>query len=343
MTAFVDEAVIQVASGKGGDGVVHFRREAGVPLGGPDGGDGGTGGGVYVTGVSNRSTLYDYRFQKSFEAEDGKKGGRQQMHGRNGKDLDLLFPLGTIIKDQATGEVLADLTREGERLLLLPGGRGGAGNVHFKSSVRRAPEKATPGKPGQERTLHLELKLMADVGLIGLPNAGKSTLIRRVTNSQARVAAYPFTTLHPNLGVVRQGDAELVMADIPGLIEGASEGRGLGIKFLKHVQRAGALVHLVSLENGEDALTRHDAIVEELRAFDPDLPLREAAVVLTKVDLAGGADGEQVQAMRRAFEGRGTPVFAISGITGEGVQALVNFLLEHRPHPTLSHGAKEGC
>jgi len=326
---FVDEAVIEVHAGDGGAGLVHFHVEPRVPKGGPDGGDGGAGGSVVAVAEPNHSTLYDYRYKRRFHAECGNPGGSSNCTGRGGVDLELAFPLGTLITDVGTGEVVADLVEAGQRAVLCVGGRGGKGNAFFKTSRRRTPEYAQPGEPGQVRTLNVELKLIADVGLIGLPNAGKSTLIRKISASKAEVGAYPFTTLTPNLGVARHRDHELVVADIPGLIEGASEGRGLGIRFLKHVQRAGLLVHLVSLEEGDQAVARHDAIVAELAAFDPALPFREAAIALTKIDLAGGADSAEVKkiAKRLAKKGR---VFPLSGITGEGVTALLDHLLACR-------------
>lgn len=323
---FVDEADIEVQAGDGGAGLVHFHSEPRVAKGGPDGGDGGRGGSVIVVGEPNRRTLYDYRFKRRFAAERGQIGGSSHCTGRSGADLELAFPMGTQLTDAATGEVVADLVEPGQRVVVCQGGRGGKGNEHFKTSTRRTPERSQPGEPGQHRVLKVELKLIADVGLIGLPNAGKSTLIRRISASKAEVGPYPFTTLSPNLGVVRHRDQELVVADIPGLIEGASEGRGLGIRFLRHVQRAGLLVHLVSLEEGDQAVTRHDAIVAELRAFDPELPFREAAVALTKIDLVGGAEAPEVAEVAGQF-GAGSRVFPISGVTGEGVPALLDYLL----------------
>lgn len=323
---FVDEAVIEVQAGDGGPGLIHFHVEPRVFKGGPDGGDGGAGGSVFAVGEPNRSTLYDYRYKRKFHAEKGRPGGSSHCTGRSGDDLELTFPLGTQLVDAVTGEVVADLVEAGQRVVVCQGGRGGKGNEFFKTSTRRSPDRSQPGEPGQFRTLKVELKLIADVGLIGLPNAGKSTLIRRISASKAEVGPYPFTTLTPNLGVVRHRDQELVVADIPGLIEGASEGRGLGIRFLKHVQRAGLLVHLVSLEEGDQAVARHAAIVSELRTFDPDLPFREAAIALTKIDLVGGADAPEVVELARQLGGAAR-VFPLSGVTGEGVGALLDYLL----------------
>jgi GTP-binding protein len=323
---FVDEAVIQVQAGDGGPGLVHFHIEPRVPKGGPDGGDGGAGGSVVAVAERNHGTLYDYRFKRRFQAESGKPGGSTHCAGKSGPDLELAFPLGTQLTDADTGEVVADLVEDGQRVVVCMGGRGGKGNAFFKSSTRRSPDYAQPGEPGQARTLNVELKLIADVGLIGLPNAGKSTLIRRISASKAQVGAYPFTTLTPNLGVARHRDHELVVADIPGLIEGASEGKGLGLRFLKHVQRAGLLVHLVSLEEDDQAVARHDAIVAELAAFDPDLPFREAAIALTKIDLVGGADAPEVKKLAKRLEKKAR-VFPLSGVTGEGVTALLDYLL----------------
>lgn len=326
--SFVDEATIDVKAGDGGDGVVHFRREAHVPRGGPDGGDGGRGGDVYAVGMRNRTTLYDYRYKRVFEAEDGAPGDGSRRRGKGGSDLELAFPLGTILTERSTGALVADLVEDGVPVLIAEGGKGGLGNVHFKSSRRRAPEKATGGRPGEARRLDVELKLIADVGLIGLPNAGKSTLLRVVSASKAEVGAYPFTTLSPNLGVVRHREAEFVMADIPGLIEGASEGRGLGIRFLKHVQRAGLLLHLVSVEQLDDAMARRKAILEEMRSFDPELPLRESAVVLTKTDIYGGADADEVRLIADGFLAEGSKVFPISAASGDGVDLLLNYLIQ---------------
>jgi GTPase len=326
--SFVDEATIDVKAGDGGDGIVNFRREAHVPRGGPDGGDGGKGGNVYALGVRNRTTLYDYRFKRVFEADCGERGEGSRRSGKSGGHLELEFPLGTILTERSSGALVADLVEDGVPILIAEGGKGGLGNVHFKSSRRRSPEKATKGKPGQALTLEIELKLIADVGLIGLPNAGKSTLLRVVSGSRAQVGAWPFTTLSPNLGVVRHREAEFVIADIPGLIEGASEGRGLGIRFLKHVQRAGLLLHLVSMEELDNAMKSRNTIVEEMRRFDEDLPLRESAVVLTKADIYGGVEADEVSLVAEEFTEAGLKVFPISAPTGEGVDDLLNYLIQ---------------
>lgn len=325
---FIDEARINASAGDGGDGAVHFRREAHVPKGGPDGGDGGRGGAVVAVANRNLATLVDFRHRVLYRAGDGRPGGRSNCAGRSGADLIIELPVGTLIHDTVTGELVADLIEPEQRVVLCVGGRGGLGNVHFKSSRRQTPDKATPGRPGQERELLLELKLVADVGLVGQPNAGKSTLIRGVSSSKARVGAYPFTTLSPNLGAVQLEDREFVVADIPGLIQGASEGKGLGIRFLKHVQRAGLLVHLVSGEHQDDVARALEEIQSELAAFDPDLPGRVAAIALTKIDLYGGAQADEVLLMTEELKPAGVPVFPLSAVTGEGVKPLVNFLAQ---------------
>src|SRR5690606_28969915 len=245
---FIDEAKIEVHAGKGGDGAATFRREKYVPRGGPDGGDGGRGGSVWARADRNLNTLIDYRYERIHRAENGARGMGSDCNGRAGRDIELRVPVGTLVRDAATGELIADLARDGERALLARGGRGGLGNTHFKSSVNRAPRQFTPGEPGESRQLVLELKVLADVGLLGLPNAGKSTFMRAVSSARPKVADYPFTTLNPSLGVVRVGDeSSFVLADIPGLIEGAAEGAGLGHQFLRHLSRTRLLLHLVDI------------------------------------------------------------------------------------------------
>jgi GTPase len=245
---FVDEATIKVQAGNGGRGMVSFRREKFIPFGGPDGGDGGHGGSIYFVADKGLNTLADFRYRRSFKAANGEPGGSADCSGKGGADLEVVVPVGTVIYDTETDETLGDLTHDGERILVARGGRGGLGNQHFKTSTNRTPRKSTPGYPGEQRELRLELKLLADVGLLGLPNAGKSTLITAVSAARPRIADYPFTTLHPNLGVVYVGEHKsFVMADIPGVIEGAAEGAGLGIRFLKHLQRTRLLLHLVDI------------------------------------------------------------------------------------------------
>ena len=272
---FVDEARISVHAGKGGDGAVSFRREKYVPRGGPDGGDGGRGGSVYAVADRNVNTLIDYRYARIHRARDGEKGHGKQCSGRGGEDIRLRMPVGTVIADRSTGEIIGDLTAHDQASLLARGGRGGLGNINFKSSVNRAPRRATPGEPGESRELGLELKVLADVGLLGLPNAGKSTFIRAVSSARPKVADYPFTTLHPSLGVVRVDvHRSFVVADIPGLIEGAAEGAGLGHQFLRHLARTRLLLHLVDvapLDPGVDPARDARAIVAELRKYDARL------------------------------------------------------------------------
>ncbi len=286
---FVDEARIQVHAGNGGNGMVSFRREKFIPLGGPDGGDGGAGGSVWLSADEGLNTLVDFRHQRRFRAERGENGMSRQCYGKGGADLLVRVPVGTMVMDANTGELIGDLTRHGEKLLVAQGGEGGKGNVHFKSSVNRAPRRATSGTPGEERELHLELKVLADVGLLGFPNAGKSTLIRAISAATPKVADYPFTTLHPNLGVVRLGvDQSFVVADIPGLIEGAADGAGLGTHFLKHLQRTRLLWHIVDLapfDGSESPEKQIRAIERELKRFDAALMDKPRWIVFNKSDL----------------------------------------------------------
>ncbi|MGO4221791.1 GTPase ObgE [Lysobacter sp. TAF61] len=292
----VDEAEIQVSAGNGGNGCVGFRREKFIPLGGPDGGDGGDGGSVWLVADENLNTLVDFRHQRQFRAKRGENGMGRQMYGKAGEDLIITVPVGTVITNVGTDEVIGDLTRHGDRLLVAMGGKGGLGNMHFKSSVNRSPRKALPGLPGEERELKLELKLLADVGLLGFPNAGKSTLIRAVSAATPKVADYPFTTLYPNLGVVSvEAHRSFVIADIPGLIEGAADGAGLGAQFLRHLQRTRLLLHLVdmapmSFDEGDDSelmspAEQVRAIERELAKHDPELLDKPRWLVLNKADL----------------------------------------------------------
>ena len=323
---FVDEATIKVHAGNGGRGIVSFRREKFIPYGGPDGGDGGAGGSVCLVARQGLNTLADFRYQRTFKGENGQPGGSADCSGRAGGDLEVAVPVGTVVYEVDTGETLGDLTHDGERLLVARGGRGGLGNQHFKSSTNRTPRRATPGFPGERRELRLELKLLADVGLLGLPNAGKSTLISVVSAARPRIADYPFTTLHPNLGVVYVGEHKsFVMADIPGLIEGAAEGAGLGIRFLKHLQRTRLLLHLVDIappDPDADPVKDARAIAAELKKFSPELAGRERWLVLNKNDLLPPAEAEQAcRAIVRRLRWKG-PVFRISGVTRQGTQEL---------------------
>lgn len=318
---FVDEAVITVRAGDGGNGCISFRREKFIPFGGPDGGDGGNGGSIWLVADEGLNTLVDFRHQRMFKAKRGQGGMGSQMYGRGGEDTIIRVPVGTVIYNVDTDEQIGDLTEKGQRLLVAQGGKGGLGNIHFKSSVNRAPRKATPGTPGEIRELRLELKLLADVGLLGFPNAGKSTFIRAVSAATPRVADYPFTTLHPNLGVVRLGtDQSFVVADIPGLIEGAADGAGLGIQFLRHVARTSLLLHLVDVApiDGTDPVEQIRAIEEELSKFDPELLDRPRWLVLNKADALPVEEREQVAADIIAQLGWTRPWFLISAISREG-------------------------
>jgi GTP-binding protein len=323
---FVDEATIKVHAGNGGRGMVSFRREKFIPFGGPDGGDGGDGGSVVLVAKQGLNTLADFRYQRSFKAPNGEPGGSADCSGRGGEDLEIAVPVGTVVYDVDTEEMLGDLTLEGARLLVAKGGKGGLGNQRFKSSTNRTPRKATPGYPGEKRELRLELKLLADVGLLGLPNAGKSTLISAVSAARPKIADYPFTTLHPNLGVVYVGTHQsFVMADIPGVIEGAAEGAGLGLRFLKHLQRTRLLLHLVDIappDPAADPVADVRSIAAELRKFSPELAQRERWLVLNKIDLMEPAEAEKrCKEIVRRLRWKG-PVYRISGATRQGTQEL---------------------
>lgn len=319
---FVDEASIEVAAGDGGAGLVSFRREAHVPLGGPDGGDGGRGGDVVIEATTRVTTLLDHRYKRWYRGESGQPGGGSRRTGRSGEDAVIPVPLGTTVEDEATGEILADLVAEGERLVVAKGGRGGLGNTHFTTSTRQTPRHAQSGEPGESCKLKLSLKLVADVGLVGLPNAGKSTFIRALTNSRARVGAYPFTTLVPNLGVFRLGDRDIVIADIPGLVEGAHEGHGLGDRFLKHVERTRVIIHLLSLSvDGMDPLEAYDVVNHELAEWSAELVTRPQLVVLNKIDLI--EDRAELDLWRAEFAARDIEVLVASGHTGEQVHDVM--------------------
>ena len=331
----VDEAEIQVTAGNGGNGCVGFRREKFIPLGGPDGGDGGNGGSVYIRADENLNTLVDFRHERIFKAQRGENGMGRQAYGKGGEDLIITVPVGTVVMNVETDEVIGDLTRHGERLLVAKGGKGGLGNMHFKSSVNRSPRKALPGLPGEERMLKLELKLLADVGLLGFPNAGKSTLIRAVSAATPKVADYPFTTLYPNLGVVSvEPHRSFVIADIPGLIEGAAEGAGLGTQFLKHLQRTRLLLHLVDIapaggvydEGAEEGVSPADqvrAIEHELRKHDPELLNKPRWLVLNKADLLLEEEQQAaVKAILAELDWKG-PWYLVSAIGREGTWPIM--------------------
>ncbi len=319
---FVDEATIEVTAGHGGPGAVTFRRESKVAFGGPDGGDGGRGAAVVVEADTRITTLLDHRYKRHYSAQAGDPGDRGQRSGKGGEDLVIILPVGTVVTDEETGEVLADLTVPGERVVVATGGRGGKGNAFFATSTRQAPRHAQPGEEGGSRCLHLSLKLMADIGLIGLPNAGKSTFIRSVTRSRAKVGGYPFTTLVPNLGVAMLGDREVVIADIPGLVEGAHTGQGLGDRFLKHIERTRVLIHLLSLgPDAPDPLQAFDTVNAELRAHSPMLQTLPQIVVLNKTDLLD--DAYEITLWREAFAERDITPMDGSGLTGSNVREVV--------------------
>ncbi len=323
---FVDEATIRVEAGKGGNGCVSFRREKYIPFGGPDGGDGGDGGSVYLLGDNNLNTLVDFRYERRFKAENGQPGMGRNMTGKGGDDKVIPVPVGTLIRDVDTGEVLGDIVESGQRIKVAQGGFHGLGNTRYKSSTNRAPRQSTPGSMGETRNLQLELKVLADIGLLGLPNAGKSTLIRAVSSAKPKVADYPFTTLYPNLGVVSiESHRSFVIADIPGLIEGAAEGAGLGIQFLKHVSRTRLLLHLVDVApyDGSDPADAVRVIVRELEKFSPELAARERWLLLNKVDLLPEDEREErCQAIIDALDWQG-PVYRIAALSRSGTRPLV--------------------
>lgn len=327
---FVDEASINVYAGKGGNGCLSFRREKYVARGGPDGGDGGDGGSVIIEADDALNTMVDYRFQKNYRAEIGEGGGGRNCTGKKGEDLILRVPVGTTIIDEDIGEVLGDLSTGGQRIVVAQGGFHGLGNTRFKSSTNRAPRQTSPGSEGEVRSLKLELKVLADVGLLGLPNAGKSTLIRAVSSAKPKVADYPFTTLVPNLGVVKvEEHRSFVVADIPGLIEGASEGAGLGIRFLKHLTRTRILLHLVDMApyDGVEPAEAALSIVRELQRFSPTLAERERWLVLNKSDLIDeDTFAERREAVLQALEWKG-PVYSVAAINGKGTKALCGALM----------------
>lgn len=330
---FVDEAFIDIAAGDGGNGCVSFRHEKYKEFGGPDGGDGGRGGHVFAVADPNLNTLVDYRFSRRHEARRGQHGMGSDMFGAAGDDVTLRMPVGTIISDAETGEVLCELLVPGEPVTIAKGGDGGFGNLRFKSSINRAPRQKTPGWPGERKSLKLELKVLADVGLLGMPNAGKSTLISAVSNARPRIADYPFTTLHPNLGVVRLGpEQSFVIADLPGLIEGASEGAGLGHLFLRHLQRTRLLLHVVDLapfDEGVDPVAQAKAIVGELKKYDQGLHDKPRWLVLNKLDMIPVEErAARVKDFVKRLRFKG-PVFEISALTREGCEPLMKSIYQH--------------
>ena len=328
---FIDEATIKVYAGDGGNGVATFRREKYEPMGGPNGGDGGKGGSVYAVADRNINTLVDYRYTRTFRAQRGENGRGSDCYGAKGEDTVLRVPVGTVISDKATERMIVDLAEHDQRVLLAQGGTHGLGNIHFKSSINRSPRQCTKGEPGEEFELYMELKVLADVGLLGMPNAGKSTFIRSVSAAKPKVADYPFTTLHPNLGVVRvDTNRSFVIADVPGLIEGAAEGAGLGHQFLRHLARTSLLLHLVDIapfDEATDPVAEAKAIVNELKKYDEDLYNKPRWLVLNKIDMT--QDTKEIVKNFVKDYGWDGRVFAISAISGVGCKELVYAMMEH--------------
>ena len=323
---FADRAKIIIRSGKGGDGHVSFRRELYVPDGGPDGGDGGRGGDVIFEVDKGQTTLGDYRHRRKYSAKDGQEGGKRRCHGADGDDIILKVPEGTVIKDAASGKVIADMSGDNLRQTILKGGKGGTGNMHYATASMQAPKYAKPGQPAMELEVLLELKLIADVGLIGFPNVGKSTLLSRLTNAKPKIANYHFTTLDPNLGVVDMEDGGFVIADIPGLIEGASEGAGHGHEFLRHIERTRVLVHVLDAASteGRDPIEDFDTINKELASYSEEIMKKPMLVAANKVDSIGGLEDDPVMHIREVLGKRGYEVFPISGVSGEGLPDLLH-------------------
>ena len=322
---FADRAKIIIRSGKGGDGHVSFRRELFVPDGGPDGGDGGRGGDVIFEVDEGLNTLTDYRHRRKYKAQDGEEGGKRNCHGKSGQDIVLKVPEGTVIKDAASGKVIADMSGENRRQVVLKGGKGGIGNQHFATATMQVPKYAKPGQPAQELEVLLELKVIADVGLVGFPNVGKSTLLSRVTNAQPKIANYHFTTLSPNLGVVDLDGDGFVIADIPGLIEGASEGVGLGLDFLRHIERTKVIIHMVDAASveGRDPIADIYAINKELEAYNPEIAARPQVIAANKIDAIWDTENDPIERIRLEFEPKGIRVFPISAVSGQGLKELL--------------------
>ncbi len=323
---FADRAKIYIRSGKGGDGHVSFRRELYVPNGGPDGGDGGRGGDVIFEVDEGLNTLYDYRHKTKYSAQNGEEGGKRRCHGKDGEDIILKVPEGTIIREETSGKVVADMSGDNRRQIILKGGRGGLGNQHFATATMQVPKYAQPGQPAQELNVTLELKVIADVGLVGFPNVGKSTLLSRVTNARPKIANYHFTTLNPNLGVVDlKGSKGFVIADIPGLIEGASEGVGLGHEFLRHIERTKVLIHMVDAASteGRDPVDDIYKINAELGAYNPDIAARPQVIAANKIDALYEGEAETLDRLKAEFEPKGIRVFPISAVSGKGLDELL--------------------
>lgn len=332
---FADRAKIFIRSGKGGDGHCSFRREIYVPNGGPDGGDGGKGGNLIFEVDEGLNTLGDYRHKRKYAAEDGEQGGKKRCHGKDGKDLVLRVPEGTVLKESKSGKVIADMSGENRRQIVLKGGKGGLGNQHFATATMQVPKYAQPGKPAMELEINMELKVIADVGLIGFPNVGKSTLLSRVTNADPKIANYHFTTLNPNLGVVDlEGAKGFVMADIPGLIEGASEGVGLGHEFLRHIERTKMMIHVVDVAGteGRDPVDDIYKINTELKAYNPEIAARPQVIAANKTDLIFSEDEDPVERLKAEFESQGIKVFPISGVSGKGISELLYYVSEQLQH-----------
>lgn len=332
---FIDCVQIKVLAGKGGDGAISFRREKYVDRGGPDGGHGGRGGSIYLVATTDKTTLLDYRYNPTFKAKSGSNGGKSHQAGKSGTDLYLKVPLGTVVKISETNEIIADLTHPDETYLLARGGKGGRGNASFKSAQVRVPRFAEHGEPGEEKMVTLELKLLADVGLIGMPNAGKSTLLSVISNARPEINNYPFTTLHPELGVVEVNDHSFVVADMPGLIEGAAEGKGLGIKFLRHIERTRLLVHLISADEDGHPLDDYQMIRDELAAYDEELAKRPSLIVVSKADLP---HAEEVQ--KTLLKKLNQPVYLISALTHQGIKELLQAMQEKLATLPLSTPSK---
>lgn len=328
---FADRAKILIRSGKGGDGHCSFRREMYVANGGPDGGDGGKGGDLIFEVDEGLNTLVDFRHKRKFSAENGQEGKKRHCHGKSGKDLVLKVPEGTVVKEAASGKVIADMSGENKRQIVLKGGRGGLGNQHFATATMQVPKYAQPGRPAMELEVLLELKVIADVGLVGFPNAGKSTLLSRVTNAEPKIANYHFTTLNPNLGVVDIEDGKgFVMADIPGLIEGASRGAGLGHEFLRHIERTKMMIHVVDAAGTEGRNPVEDIykINDELRAYNPEIAQRPQVIAANKIDLIYSGEESPVDCLKKEFEPKGIRVFPISGVSGQGIQELLYYVAD---------------
>jgi GTP-binding protein len=319
---FIDEVKIRVKAGNGGNGCLAFRREKYVPRGGPSGGDGGRGGDITMVASEHHNTLLHFRFNPEHTAERGRHGEGSNRSGREGESIELPVPVGTIVYDADTGEILHDFTKAGDRFLVARGGRGGRGNQHFATPIHQAPTEHEPGKPGEEKHLRLELKLLADVGLVGFPNAGKSTLISRISAAHPKIADYPFTTLEPNLGVVSVDDRSFVVADIPGLIEGAHLGHGLGTQFLRHIERTRLLVHMVDVSesSGRDPVEDFRVVMEELASFREELARKPMFVVASKIDVA--QDRERISRLKSLAAAKGLPFYEISSVTGQGIEGL---------------------